>query len=117
MEQKKDLTINNWVVGWTPSHSTPAMDKMRSSDSPPIGAVKIGPWDKKGWWDAYESSGGCCDEDYRNGDLSYKVMLMFITFHTLVVRDGIDPQILHREFLKIGEYRRRIAVDLDGAKA
>jgi hypothetical protein len=28
---------------------------------------KVGPWDKKGWWDAYEASSGCCDKDYREG--------------------------------------------------
>jgi hypothetical protein len=39
---------------------------------------------------------------------------MFIDFHTLVVRDGIDPQAAHREFLKIDEYRKRIAPDTPG---
>ena len=33
---------------------------------------------------------------------------------TLVVRDGIDPQAAHREFLKIDEYRRRVSPDIDG---
>ncbi len=42
-------------------------------------------------------------------------MMMFIDFHTLIVRDGIDPQAAHREFLKIDEYRRRISPDIDGA--
>lgn len=26
---------------------------------------------------------------------------MFINFHSLVVRDGIDPRVAHHEFLKI----------------
>jgi hypothetical protein len=41
--------------------------------------------------------------------------MMFIAFHTMVVRDGIDPQAAHDEFLKISEYRRRIAPDIEGA--
>ena len=41
--------------------------------------------------------------------LSEKVMMMFIDFHMIVFRDGIDPQKAHKEFLKIDEYRRRIS--------
>jgi hypothetical protein len=32
------------------------------------------------------------------------------------VRDGIDPMAAHREFLKIGEYRRRISAEIEGAE-
>ena len=41
--------------------------------------------------------------------------MMFIDFHTLVVGDGMDPQAVHRQFLKIDEYRRRISPDIKGA--
>ena len=44
-----------------------------------------------------------------------KVMMMFIDIHTLIVHDGIDPQTVHREFLKTDEYRRRISSDIDSA--
>ena len=30
---------------------------------------------------------------------------MFIAFHAMVVRDGIDPQVVHTTFLEIDEYR------------
>jgi hypothetical protein len=43
-----------------------------------------------------------------------KVMMLFIDFHKLVVRDGVDPQNAHREFLKIDEYRGRIGLDIQG---
>ncbi len=43
-------------------------------------------------------------------------MHLFIDFHTMVVRDGIDPLAAHQEFLKIDEYRERISPDIPGAK-
>ena len=41
--------------------------------------------------------------------------MLFIEFHTIVVRDRIPVDAAHREFLKIDEYRRRIAPDIPGA--
>lgn len=40
---------------------------------------------------------------------------MFIEFNMLVVREKLDPQTAHNEFLKIDEYRRWIAPDMPGA--
>lgn len=45
-----------------------------------------------------------------------RVARLFIDFQTLVVRDGIDPQVAHRAFLEIDEYRFRIAPDTEGAE-
>ncbi|MEH3064467.1 MAG: hypothetical protein PGN33_17605 [Methylobacterium radiotolerans] len=45
-----------------------------------------------------------------------RVARLFIDFQTLVVRDGIDPQVAHRAFLAIDEYRFRIAPDTEGAE-
>ncbi|MCJ2133557.1 hypothetical protein MKK69_05665 [Methylobacterium sp. J-026] len=44
-----------------------------------------------------------------------RIARLFIDFQTLVVRDGIDPQVAHRAFLAIDEYRFRIAPDTEGA--
>lgn len=44
-----------------------------------------------------------------------RIARLFIDFQTLVVRDGIDPQVAHRAFLQIDEYRYRIAPDTEGA--
>ena len=43
-----------------------------------------------------------------------RIARLFIDFQTLVVRDGIDPQAVHRAFLAIDEYRFRIAPDTGG---
>ena len=98
-----EYTINNWMVAWTP----------REPDT-----VEVGPWpDETGWSDPpYRYTGGCCELVRHKWPEDRKVMMMFINFHTLIVRDGIDPQAAHREFLKIDEYRRRISPDIDGAE-
>ncbi len=43
------------------------------------------------------------------------VLLMFISFNTLVTRDKLDPQAVHQAFLTIDEYRKRISPDMEGA--
>ena len=96
--------IDNWMVAWTP-------------DEPE--AVEVGPWpDRTGWscrpGRRLDFTTGCCELARHDWPEDRKVMMMFIDFHTLIVRDGIDPQAAHREFLKIDEYRRRIAPDIDG---
>ena len=42
--------------------------------------------------------------------------MVFITFHTLVVRDGMDVAATHRAFLQIDEYRWSCCPDLAGAQ-
>jgi hypothetical protein len=41
--------------------------------------------------------------------------MVFVHFHTIVTRDGIDPQDAHRAFLAIEEYRQSISPDIPGA--
>lgn len=59
----------------------------------------------------------CMDMDDRPklNDLEALAFLL-VDFHTCVVRDGIDPQKAHRQFLKIDEYRRFISPDCEGAE-
>ena len=100
-----DYTIDNWMVAWTP-------------DEPE--SVEVGPWpDHTGWTERRLGQSpfttGCCELVRHDWPEDRKVLMMFLDFHTLVVRDGIDPQAAHREFLKIDEYRRRISPDIPGA--
>ena len=100
-----DLALDGWRVAWAP-------------DEPE--SVEVGPWpDHTGWTACRPEQSlfttGCCELERREWPDDRKVLMMFLDFHTLVVRDGIDPQAAHREFLKIDEYRRRISPDIDGA--
>jgi hypothetical protein len=43
--------------------------------------------------------------------------MVFITFATLVVRDGVPPAAAHAAFLGLDEYRWALAPDVQGAEA
>lgn len=58
---------------------------------------------------------GACDTEWHE-DAEKRLLLLFIHFNTLVVRDRISPLSAHRAFLKIDEYRRRISPDQEGAE-
>ena len=97
-----DYTIDNWMVAYTPGDPE---------------SVKVGPWpDHTGWSRRLDFTSGCCELARHEWPEDRKVMMMFIDFHALVVRDGMNPPAVHREFLKIDEYHRRISPDIDGAE-
>jgi hypothetical protein len=99
------LTIDNWIVCWNPAHHREPGEVL---------VARLG--DDRHWDRRYAHAAGMCMTARHNLPLADKVMMMFIDFHTLVVRDGIDPQAAHREFLKIDEYRQRIAPGITGAE-
>src|SRR5437868_2104172 len=79
-------SIDEWMVGWNPGS----------------GEVEIGPWpDATRWSDCYQMTSGCCYSARHALSADGKAMMLFIDFHTLVVRDGVSPQDAHRQFLKI----------------
>lgn len=97
------------LIAWTPA----------GWDSPTAGQVKIGRLLKYGesdWAAPYDFTGGAAHMSTRKLDGAEAVARVFIEFNTLVVRDGIDPQVAHREFLKIDEYAEHISPDIEGAR-
>jgi len=81
------------------------------------GDVKVGRWpDPKGWSDEYEFTGGACYRHWHKMSPEMQALQIFIEFNTMIVRDGVDPQKAHKEFLKIRPYRRLIAPDIQGAE-
>ena len=50
-----------------------------------------------------------CTDEYKRD------MMLFIEFHTIVVRDKVPVEAAHRAFLAIDEYRDRISPDIEGA--
>ncbi|MBK9082570.1 MAG: hypothetical protein IPL88_11095 [Rhizobiales bacterium] len=80
------------------------------------GQVQVGPYpDESGWSDQFQSSQGALNLDDRalmGVDLKFRILA---DFHTMVVRDGVDPTAAHREFLRIDEYRELISPDIEGA--
>ena len=81
------------------------------------GEIKVGPHpDHTDWTLQYVNSLGACMLSFKQMSDQERLTQMFIDFHTLVVRDGIEAQKAHREFLKIDEYRRAISPDIDVAE-
>jgi hypothetical protein len=78
------------------------------------GQIKIGPLLSKGdpnWPDCYAFTGGAAFIKQRTNKGDTLLAQLFIDFHTIVVRDGIDPLVAHRAFLAIGEYREAMSPD------
>jgi hypothetical protein len=69
--------------------------------------VRPGPHpDKTGWSKAFAGSDGACMiQDWREYSDDERLLRLFVLFTTLVVRDGVPADEVHRAFLAIDEYR------------
>lgn len=94
--------LEKWMVAWDPD------EPMR---------VMVGPWpDLTDWSEPYSFTSGWCFLGLHKASREAQWVRIFTEFNCLVVRDGIDPQAAHREFLKIADYRRLISPDIAGAR-
>ena len=85
---------------------------------PETDRIHVGPWpDRTGWSDAYSRTDGACFSDVRNVPPDRRLAMLFIAFNTIVVRDKVPAEAVHRAFLAIDEYRKAIAPDTPGADA
>ena len=84
------------MYAWTPA----------TWESPTAGEVRVGVHpDRVGWTRPFASCLGACDLSFVEASDSERIIQMFVAFHAMVVRDGIDPQVVHTAFLEIDEYR------------
>ena len=84
------------MYAWTPA----------TWESPTAGQVRVGVHpDRVGWTRPFASCLGACDLSFVEASDSERIIQMFVAFHAMVVRDGIDPQVAHTAFLEIDEYR------------
>lgn len=105
------MKFRDAMYAWTPTTDT-------STKSQTAGKVMVGLHpDLTRWSKPYSRSAGACYLKLKVKPEVEQIAQLFIDFHTMVVRDGIDPQVAHREFLKIDEYRERISPDIPGAQA
>lgn len=92
---------------------TPAWDESSQTK----GQIKVGYCpDEDGWSDAYSYTTGGVFTNRQKMDHWQQVSMMFADFHAAVVRDGVDPQDVHKAFLAIDEYRKVISPDIKGAE-
>lgn len=59
---------------------------------------------------------GACYSRWNGYTEDQRQKALFIVFHTMVVRDGVDPQVAHEALMSIDEYRIMIADDISGGK-
>jgi hypothetical protein len=105
MNDDNDIPVEHYMICWTPL-------QVESEAAGEIIVVRHGTHVSK----RYLFSTGVCFTEQTSMAHEQQVLQMFLDFHTIVVRDGIDPQDAHREFLKIREYRRRISPDISGSE-
>src|SRR5580765_509407 len=54
-------------------------------------------------------------ENISAGELKYReISLMFANVMAMIIRDKIDPDAIHKEYLKIEEYRNILSEDVPG---
>jgi hypothetical protein len=63
-------------------------------------------------WRGYRLMYGHSDSEWRESTDADLVLRLFLEFHVLVVRDGIDPQKAHKAFSALDAYRMRISPDI-----
>jgi hypothetical protein len=92
--------------------------------NPGTDQIRVGPLigeNDADWTDhpiRYRMTGGAAYRALRDcKDKAKRDMMLFITFHEIVVRDRIPIAAVHEAFLAIDEYRQRIAPDIKGAEA
>ena len=85
--------------------------------NPGTDEIAVGLWpDTTGWSDAYKSTTGACLAELHEMQPVAQRAMLFIHYNTIVVRDCVSPQVAHRAFLAIDEYRLAISPNQLGAE-
>lgn len=101
------------LIAWTPDRAAYSAKGTRGQ----IRVERLGETPGSGrWTKPYAFTGGAAFVARRKLTGMDAVALVFIDFNTIVVRDGIDPQVAHTTFLAIDEYAERISADMRGAR-
>ena len=99
------MKMSDAVVVWTPRTDLCRVERHLSGSK----RTKGDRWQKADrCYDSLSSSPPANDDQ--------KLMLLFILFNTLVMRDKVDVQAAHRAFLEIDEYRQYRSPDQQGAE-
>ena len=102
------MKLASAMYAWTP----PDCAELKTAGTVFVGSHP----DITGWSRAYMFSAGACDLSFAEAADAERVAMLFKAFHTIVVRDGIDPQLAHEALLQLAEYRWTISPDIEGAE-
>ncbi len=106
------MRFRDCMIAWQPKGG------QSSNRTAPDLSVEVGlcwPADTS-WAKPYQSTCGACMSGPKHWTAARCAFQAMLDFNTLVVRDGLDPEAVHSEFLKIDEYRFHISRDAKGAE-
>ena len=111
MREETEMKASVALIAWTPAGTEWATN-------PTSGQVKVGPLTRKqsNLASDFACDGGASVTSRRNKSGWEQIALVFMDFHTLVVRDGLSPEVVHRAFLEIDEYAENISPNIDGSR-
>jgi len=102
------------MYAWSPATSSATTAASKSqADADTAGKIEVGeragndPWPRR-----YSKSGGSVYFRQRDWPGEMQAMQMLVDFQQMVLQDGMDPKVVHAEFLKIDEYRDLVLPDL-----
>jgi hypothetical protein len=90
------------MIAWTPP------DWGGSRYGPTAGQVEVGPWPvdiDRDWTDRYGMTEGACMPCWLTCSREELLTRLMTLFNTLVIREELNPFVVHRAFLSIKEYR------------
>lgn len=79
-----------------------------------LGKVALVPWPGRGRGKEYRMSSLACDVDVRESSFKQRKAKVFMDAIHLIVRDGIDPEVVHQALLGLEEYRDGCSDDMPG---
>lgn len=100
------LAEDGFMVAWTPAGANFVNGH--------AGTIGVGPWpDVTGWADQYMMTTGSCDAGFQCQDPEEKAQQLKDLFIYLVLECGLNPLLVHREFMKL-EIWRTMKLDMPG---
>ncbi len=97
------------LIAWTPANY----------ESKTAGQIKVGELLRDGqadWTKPYAMTGGAAYAEVRDLKGADATARVFIDYHHIVVRDGLDPRVAHDAFITIDEFAEALAEDIPGAR-
>lgn len=89
---------NNFMFAWTPETNQ----------------IKVGEWpDKNKWSKPYKMTGGFCFFEVHDMTPEQLKTYLFIEAYHMIVRDGVCPEAVHNEMIKIEAFKDGLAEDFD----
>lgn len=83
--------------------------------NPGTDQVALAKWpDERGWSEPYLCTHLACWTHVRAASFEQRKAIVFQVAMTLIIRDGCDPQAVHRALLGLAEYRDGCAEDMPG---